>query len=297
MRLTPILTEAIKLLQATLPSSVEIHCATLMEDDVVLADAGELHQVIMNLGVNAQQALGEKGGRLEWRVAPAQLDPPTASRWGVAAGEYVLLTVRDNGHGMPREVIERIFDPFFTTKPAGRGTGLGLTFVQKIIGRSQGCVQVESEPGQGAAFHIYLPKSAEPPAPAKRDKNQPLPGHRERILVVDDEVSLLSMMQQRLRQMNYRVITRADSINAMETFCAEPDSFALVITDHTMPVLQGADLAEKLGEIRPALPVILMTGLNAPPDLSHSKYASRRRVIRKPLDFTQLSLRLRELLD
>ena len=124
-----------------------------------------------------------------------------------------------------------------------------------------------------------------------------LSGRRERILVVDDEVPILSMMQQRLRQMGYRVITRADSLEAMETLRAEPRKFDLVITDHTMPSLQGSELAEKIGELREDLPVILMTGLNHPPDFTASPYAAKRAVFQKPIDFKVLSHRLRDFLD
>lgn len=212
------------------------------------------------------------------------------------AGEYVHLLVSDTGHGMTPEVMERIFDPFFTTKAVGRGTGLGLTLVQKIVQRGGGCVTVESTPGQGTTFHLYFPRCAQPPAPPRPEDHQILRGKREKILVVDDEVPLLNMMQQRLRQMGYRVITRADSPDALETFRAEPDHFDLVITDHTMPTLQGAELADKLGEIRPDLPVVLMTGLNLPPSFGGSPYAARRAVVSKPIDFVQLSHRLRELL-
>jgi DNA-binding NtrC family response regulator len=174
---------------------------------------------------------------------------------------------------------------------------LGLTFVQKIVAHCQGRIGVESEEGKGTAFHIYLPQSPEPAAPIIPDKNQILPGHREQILVVDDEVMILSMVQQRLRRMGYRVITRADSVNAMETFSADPHKFDLVITDHTMPTLQGADLAEKLGDIRPNVPVILVTGLNPTPDLLRSRYAPLRAVMTKPIDFVQLSRLLRKFLD
>jgi DNA-binding NtrC family response regulator len=129
------------------------------------------------------------------------------------------------------------------------------------------------------------------------EKNEILPGRHESILVVDDEVLLLSMMQQRLRRMGYRVITRADSITAMETFGAEPSKFDLVITDHTMPALQGADLADKLGDIRPDVPVILVTGLNPTPDFLRSNYAPLRAVLTKPIDFVKLSRCMRQFLD
>jgi CheY-like chemotaxis protein len=123
-----------------------------------------------------------------------------------------------------------------------------------------------------------------------------LPGQREQILVVDDEVPVLSVIQQSLRKMGYRVITRADSQDALETFRAEPDKFDLVITDHTMPGLQGAELAEKMGEIRSEVPVILVTGLNQPPSFKGSRYAPRRAVCQKPINFVELSHRLREFL-
>jgi PAS domain S-box-containing protein len=297
LKIGPILREAVKFLNATLPSSIEIQLHINTDDDVVLADASDLHQVIMNLGVNAKHAMSAKGGRLEYRLDLETLDAAPAAKLGLTPGRYVHLQIRDTGHGMSREVLERVFEPFFTTKPVGRGTGLGLTFVHKMVTRCQGRIDVESEVDKGTTFHIYLPQSSEPAAPAAPDKNQILPGHREQILVIDDEVLLLSMMQQRLRMMGYRVITRADSVSAMETFIADPGKFDLVITDHTMPTLQGAELAEKLGDIRPDVPVILITGLEPPPDLLRSRYAPLRAVLSKPIDFVQLSQRLRQFLD
>jgi CheY-like chemotaxis protein len=124
-----------------------------------------------------------------------------------------------------------------------------------------------------------------------------LPGRNERILIIDDEIPVLSMMQQRLRQMGYRVVTRADSVEALQTFRAEPTMFDLVITDHTMPTMLGAELAEQVGDLRPDIPVVLMTGLNQPPNLSGSRYAARRAVFQKPIDFIELSHRMRKFLD
>jgi PAS domain S-box-containing protein len=297
LQLGPILKEAVKLLNATLPSSIEISVEIETDKDVIMADASEMHQVIMNLGVNAKHAMSATGGRLEYRLETVDLGEAEASKFGVQPGGYVHLTAKDNGHGMSREILERIFEPFFTTKPAGRGTGLGLTFAHRIITRNNGCIRVDSEEGRGTIFHVYLPLTAEPLPPPGPAMNEVLPGHRENILVVDDEVLILSMMQQRLRKMGYRVITRADSVNAVETFSADPTKFDLVITDHTMPALQGADLAEKLGDIRPDVPVILVTGLNPTPDLRGSRYALLRAVLQKPIDFVQLSQRMRQFLD
>jgi PAS domain S-box-containing protein len=297
LKISPILKEAVKFLNATLPSSIEIQVEVRTDGDVVLADPSDMHQAIMNLGVNAKHAMAAKGGRLEYLLDVVTLDAAQAAKMSLTAGNYVHLQARDSGHGMSREVLERVFEPFFTTKPAGRGTGLGLTFIHKMVSRCQGRIDVESEEGKGTTFHIYLPQSTEPAVPLKPDTNQVLRGHREQILVVDDEVLLLSMMQQRLRQMGYLVITRADSISAMETFSADPNKFDLIITDHTMPTLQGADLAEKMGDIRPDVPVILISGLNPTPDFLRSRYAPLRAVLSKPIDFVQLSHRLRQFLD
>jgi two-component system, cell cycle sensor histidine kinase and response regulator CckA len=241
--------------------------------------------------------MNRHGGRLDYELGAVHLNPAQAKSFSVPPGPYLHLLVRDTGRGIPCEIVSRIFEPFFSTKAPGRGTGLGLAVVHKIVTRSGGHICVESEEGKGTTFHIYLPQSQEPLAPSKRDENQLLPGHREMILVVDDEVPVLSMMQQHLHKLGYRVTTRADSLAALETFRADPAKFDLIITDHTMPSLQGSELAEKLGEIRHDLPVILMTGLNQPPNFDGSVFAPLRSVISKPINFFELSHRLREFLD
>ena len=284
LKLGGILKEVVKLLSATLPSSIAIQVNIRTEEDVVVADATEMHQVIMNLGTNAGHAMKSKGGRVEFELETVNLEAESASALAIPAGAYVHLIVHDTGRGMSPEILERIFEPFFSTKAPGRGTGLGLTLVQKIISRSRGYVKVTSEVGRGTTFHVYLPKSDEVPSSIV-DKSKLLPGHREQILVVDDEIPVLDMMQQRLRKMGYRVVTRADSREAMKTFRADSSHFDLVITDHTMPDMQGAELAEEMSAVRPDVPVILITGLNQPPDLSDSRYASHRQVFQKPINF------------
>jgi PAS domain S-box-containing protein len=297
LKLGTILEEGAKLLQATLPSSIGIQLKIRTETDVVVADPTEMHQVIMNLGTNAGHAMKPKAGLLEFELESLELDSHTAPALAIPPGTYVHLIVRDTGRGMTPEVLARIFEPFFSTKAPGHGTGLGLTLVQKIVHRSGGWIKVNSQLGMGTTFHVYLPQSREQPAPPAHDKNRLLKGRHEQILVVDDEIPILDMMQQRLRQMGYRVLTRADSMEAMKTFRADAKKFDLVITDHTMPGLQGAELAEEVGAIRPDMPVILMTGLNQPPDLSGSRFAPLRSVFRKPIDFIELSQLMRQILD
>jgi len=297
LKLSTIIYEAVKLLNATLPSSIEICVSVKTNEDVVVADATEMHQIIMNLGTNAGHAMKSGGGKLEYDVELVRLNSNQAAELSLQPGPFVHLTVRDTGSGMSGEILERIFEPFFTTKAPGRGTGLGLTLVQKIVTRSEGKISVESQEDKGTAFHIYLPQSKEPIAEPDSTDHKVLPGRNERILIIDDEIPVLSMMQQRLRQMGYRVVTRADSIEALQTFRAEPSTFDLIITDHTMPSMQGAELAELVGDLRPNVPVILMTGLNQPPNLSNSRYAAKRAVLQKPLDFVDLSHRMRKFLD
>lgn len=297
LKLSAVVREAVKLLNATLPSSITISVTVKTDADVVVADATEMHQIIMNLGTNAGHAMKANGGRLDYELDLVCLNAEQAAKLSLPTGPFVRLATRDTGRGMSPDVLERIFEPFFTTKAPGRGTGLGLALVHKIVMRTAGQIRVESEVGKGTTFHIYLPQSLEPIAPDDATQNKVLPGRNERILVIDDEIPVLSMMQQRLRKMGYRVVTRADSLEALQTVRAEPATFDLVITDHTMPSMLGSELAERLGELRADLPVVLMTGLNHAPDLSQSPYASRRAVFQKPIDFVELSHRLRKFLD
>src|SRR5581483_1825858 len=202
--------ECVKLLNATLPSSVEITCGIHTEEDSMVADATEIHQVIMNLGTNAAHAMREKGGRLEYVLESLALTAEQANALApLRAGPHLCLTVCDTGHGMSHEIMDNIFDPFFTTKPQGEGTGLGLTLVHRIITRSGGHIGVESQPGLGTTFRIYLPRVQQAAISQAQPRMQPMRGKRERVLVVDDEIMILQMMQQHLRNLGYRVFTRA----------------------------------------------------------------------------------------
>ena len=297
IKLGPILKESVKMLKAALPSSVQVQLALETDHDVVVADPTEIHQVMMNLGNNAAHAMRRHGGELGYSLSALELDAAGAAPLALKPGRYVCLAVRDTGHGMSPEIIEQIFDPFFTTKPAGEGTGLGLALVREIVTRYGGHVAVESTVGLGTTFRIYLPQTARAPRRLPGQEATECRGHQERLLVVDDEVGILDMMQQRLRLMGYRVVTRADSLAALDAVRTEPERYAAVITDQTMPDLLGTELAEKLGEIRPNLPVVLMTGLNQPPGFANSRFGGRRAVVQKPIDFADLSRRLRGFID
>ena len=202
----------------------------------------------------------EKGGLLEISLENTEITPNMAIRGGeFRPGPYVKLTVSDTGCGITPDVIHRIFDPFFTTKKPGEGTGLGLSVVYGIVSRYGGTIAVESEPGGGSEFAVYLPAIHEH-AEAEAQPTAAPPGRCERILLVDDEAVLVEMGRDMLQDFGYHVVAITDSTQAIEVFRARPDDFDLVITDMTMPGMTGADLSQEILKIRPHLPIILCTG-------------------------------------
>ena len=193
-------------------------------------------------------------------------DLPTDCTTGTAdlkAGPYVRLTVRDTGHGMAPEIMERVFEPFFTTKNVGEGTGMGLAVVHGIVTSDGGAITVESAPEQGATFAVYLPRLADPTT-STVDVEEPLPGGRERLLFVDDEAALVHLWQAALEHLGYSVVVCTSSLEALDVFRAAPQNFDLVVTDYTMPTMTGEVLAHELRRIRPDIPIILYTGFSAP---------------------------------
>ena len=255
-----ILKEAMKLLRPSIPSTISIRQEIDQDCPAIFADLGQLHQVIMNLCTNAYYAMKEAGGTLTVGLSQVRLDQAAVeSAVGLRPGDFVQLTVADSGPGISPEVAARIFDPFFTTKPQGEGTGMGLAIVHGIVAELGGAIQVHSPPGQGAEFRAFFPvatgfdASLKPPEPAGG-------GHgNERILLVDDESTLLEVSTRNLVKFGYAVTARTSSIEALAAFRAMPDKFDLVLTDQAMPNMTGVDLAREILKIR-TVPIILMTG-------------------------------------
>jgi len=256
-----IIDETLNLLRASLPSSIEIRLNVDTLVPSVLADPTQLHQVLMNLCTNAAQAMSNKTGVLEIGLASVEVDLDFANAHpNLKKGPHVRLVVSDTGSGMDRATVERIFEPFFTTKPPGSGTGLGLSVVHGIVKKLEGVITVDSEIGNGTTFSIYLPShSHEAPLPSEVSYAV-LEGNGEHILFVDDEESLVSLAKSMLERLGYRVTTKTSSLESLEAFTAQPRAFDLVITDQTMPHMSGTELAQRLLEIRPELPVIMATG-------------------------------------
>jgi len=297
VRLALVAKEAIKFLRATIPATVEIRSRIDEKSGAILANSVELHQIIMNLCTNAVHAIGDNGGVLEIEVQDADIDH--AEKYGfldLEVGSYVRISVNDTGYGMHPDVIKRIFDPYFTTKEKGVGTGLGLAVVHGIVKKSGGAIKVESEPGKGTTFHIYLPK-ADIAAPINTEAPKTIVGGSERILFVDDEKMLVDIGQQVLQRLGYDVVSRTSPIEALELFKAKPNFFDLVITDKTMPGMTGDALAKELISIRPDLPVIICTGYSQTIDHERAKQIGIKAFVMKPILINEIAATVRRVLD
>jgi PAS domain S-box-containing protein len=288
--------EALKLLRPTLPSTIEITSKCLTTDDQILADPGQIHQVLMNFCTNAAHAMLAKGGLLEITISDTMVAEGAMPVPEMAAGEYVVLEVSDTGCGMTPEIIDRIFDPFFTTKKQGEGTGLGLSVVHGIVENHGGYLAVESAPGKGSSFYVYLPKSRDDML-SKNDDDLPIAEGKERILLVDDEDILVELNKQRLGRLGYDVVATTSSAEALDAFRREPDMFDLVITDLTMPGMTGIDLAADLLKIRPTVPIILCTGHSETISPEQARDAGIKAYLLKPSNKSEMAKAIRQVLD
>ncbi|SPF35279.1 putative Histidine kinase [Syntrophobacter sp. SbD1] len=297
MALAPVIQEVLKLMRSTLPTTIRINqeLTTGSEEDVVLADPTQIHQVLMNLCSNAAHAMRAKGGILSVELSKITDLSTAPVHPDLTDGQYVCLTVSDTGHGMEAAVLDRIFDPYFTTKGPGEGTGLGLSVVQGIVKSHGGVITARSEPGKGTSFYILLPsfnKNVELEIAAI----EPIPTGTERILLVDDEEGLAELGEGILESLGYTVTAKTSSFDALEIFQAQPHAFDLVITDMTMPDLTGTELAEMLLGIRSDLPIILCTGFTDLTSEKQAQDAGIREFIMKPYDIRTLAKAIRKAL-
>jgi PAS domain S-box-containing protein len=259
----PIVKEALKLLRASLPSTIEIRDQIDSKMAIIEADLTQVHQLLMNLCTNAASAMEDEGGLINVRLKNVDINTlSSTTNSNMDPGPYLKLSVSDTGHGMPPEVLEKIFDPYFTTKEKGKGTGLGLAVVHGIVKRHRGQITVESVPGKGTTFSVYFPIIKRKIEAADKNTVESLPKGNECILFVDDEKDLLEIGTQMLSYLGYEVITRSNSLEVLDLFQSQPQRFDLVITDMTMPNLTGDKLAIELMKIRPDIPIILYTGYN-----------------------------------
>jgi PAS domain S-box-containing protein len=264
----------------------------------VRADAAQVEQVIMNLAVNARDAMPE-GGRLIIETANVELDAAYArGHIGVQEGEYVMLAVSDTGKGIPPDVRIRLFEPFFTTKERGKGTGLGLSTVYGIVKQSGGEIWVYSEPGRGSTFKIYLPRvTDDKPKPARAAEPSPVERGEETLLLAEDEPGVRALARDVLRQRGYQVLEAMDVQDALRICREHPDRIDLLLTDVVMPVMSGRELAERVAEIRPEIKVLYMSGYTDNIVVSHGVTSIDKEFLQKPFTPRSLARKVRESLD
>jgi CheY-like chemotaxis protein/anti-sigma regulatory factor (Ser/Thr protein kinase) len=284
----PVVEEVVELIRGSSPKEIDVQFAGADADIAVLGDPTRLHQLFMNLCTNAIHAMAP-GGSLEVRIAAEKLDRAKKVRTGeIPAGEYVRVSVKDSGHGIAPEVIDRIFEPFFTTKPAGRGTGLGLALVHSVVMEHQGFIDVESELGRGTTFIVWIPRAiglddapviAQGPAPQ---------GQGQVILAVDDEPEVLAALEEMLATLGYEPAGFRSSQDALAAVRAEPRRFEAVVSDEVMPGLTGTQLAVEMRKLNPTLPILIASGYGGPGFETRALSAGVNRVLKKPYRMSEI---------
>ena len=255
-----VINEALRLIRSMIPGNIEISQNIATRDDTVLADASQMHQVVMNLAMNAIYAMRAKGGVLRVELWRRDIDDATAKPIGLHAGAYVVLSVIDQGEGMDEATIGRVFEPFFTTKRPGEGTGLGLAVVHGIVHSHGGGIDVKSRLNEGATFRVYFPSVAAIEATPGESTTGEAPRGGGRILVVDDEPAIVAMLQRILEAGGYEAVCFTSSEEALAEFKRAPRGFDAIITDQAMPRMNGTELASAVRRAGSAVPVLLMTG-------------------------------------
>jgi signal transduction histidine kinase/CheY-like chemotaxis protein len=299
IRMIPVIEEGIRFLRASLPSHIEIRSRLNVISDLIMADATQIHQLLMNLGTNAGHAMRETGGVLEIGLEEVYMDHEDVARFPLlAGGRHLKLTIRDTGHGIRNEDLEKIFDPYFTTKEKGEGTGLGLAVVHGIVRDHQGEIRVYSEIDWGTVFEIYLPLE-ERRTEEEREMGEEgaLVGGNERILFIDDEAVLAHLGKELLEGLGYTVFAETEPLKAIAEFRKDIHAYDLVITDKTMPVMNGFDVAREIRGIRADVPIILCSGFQYREDLEKISTLSITHFISKPIRINELCKAIRDSLD
>ncbi len=295
VQIGPIIRESLKFLRASLPTTIEIRQDIRKTTGSVLANPTQIYQVMINLTTNAAQAMRETGGVIETGLSEVTIEAGENDS-ELQPGRYVHLVVSDTGPGMDKEIQTRIFEPYFTTKKTGEGTGMGLAVVHGIVRSHGGYIRVHSQPGEGTAFHLYLPISTDTARPEQDLKPELLRGSG-RILYVDDEETLVDLGRQMLETLGYSVDALTDSREALRVFQKQSESYDLVITDQTMPKMTGAELAQEILRLKPDLPIILCTGYSESISAEQAESLGIRAFLMKPLILQDLAVAIHSILD
>ncbi|OQY19394.1 MAG: hypothetical protein B6I35_11685 [Anaerolineaceae bacterium 4572_32.2] len=295
--LLPLLKELTQLLDRTLPESIQVALVHEPDEYIVHADPTRLQQVMMNLVINARDAMS-KGGELCIRLDQIQVQPgETPPLPEMEVGEWVQVTVSDTGVGIPPDVLPHIYEPFFTTKAPGQGSGLGLAQVYGIVRQHEGYIDVASEVGHGTAFTFYLPALPIPQVePLMLEVAEPVQGRGETLLLVEDDLAALIALRDTLETLNYKVLTACDGQAAMEVFERHADDIALVVSDLVMPKMGGRELVRELKKTTPYLKAVAVTGYALVDDKQELKQDGIQEVVRKPFEVSDLAEIIRQVL-
>ncbi len=292
-----VVNKAITLLLPTLPATIEITQDIDTETGLIFADPTQIHQILINLSANACHAMEETGGTLDISLKELDLSRDSITYEShFDSGSFIQLSVSDSGPGMTQEVRNKIFDPYFTTKGVGKGTGMGLSIVHGIIKNYGGFITLSSDPGKGTTFHIFIPVIDKEVLP-NLEAIKLIPVGKEKILFIDDEEILADMGKNMLERLGYHVTVRKSSLEALETFRNQHDQFDIVITDQTMPGMTGVDLAKRMLQIRPDIPIILCSGYSSVISEDKAKSMGIREFAMKPLSKKDISQLIRKVLD
>ncbi|ACN13480.1 putative aerobic respiration control sensor protein ArcB [Desulforapulum autotrophicum HRM2] len=293
-----IVIEALKLIRSSIPKSIEIKQNIQSDCGLIKADPTQIHQIIMNLATNAYHAMEETGGKIDIKLQEVTLGEDAWTNENLQPGKYVLLTITDNGCGIPQSQLDKIFEPYFTTKNKDKGTGLGLSIVYGIVKKYKGNIKVYSEVGKGTAVHIYLPLIEKISSQESTNMiSEIAPTGMERILLVDDEIPILSLQKKLLERLGYKVTERSSSMEALRVFAANPGGFDLVVTDMTMPDMTGDNLAKKLTSMRPDIPIIICTGFSERMNKDLARKIGVKGFLMKPVIKSVMAKEVRRVLD
>ncbi len=295
--ITPIVKESMNLLRSSIPVNIEFRSNICSAPRSILAEPTQIHQILINLCTNAAHAMSDKGGVLEIVLENADVPPEgIESIPELAPGEFLKLSVRDQGGGIPPENLERIFEPYFTTKEFGKGTGMGLAVVHGIVKSHDALIKVDSRPGKGASFDIYFPAIESPAEPSVVPEN-PYPKGTESILLVDDDHSILHVEEQILTLLGYSVTSFSDPEKALSAFERSPDRYDLVMADMTMPKMYGDEFLRQVLETSPETPTVLCTGYSENIDEKSAAKLGIDTFLMKPVKLEKLAFSIRQLLD
>ena len=297
IRIQQILKEVIKLSRSTIPANIEIKQSIQRDSGMVQADPTQIHQIAMNLITNAYHAVEPKNGAIEVRLREIDIGFGQLPESDLLPGKYALLSVSDTGVGMDPAVMQKVFEPYFTTKEQGKGTGLGLAVVYGIVKAHNGGIQVTSELGKGTTFNVYLPIMAQAEKSAPNQRPEELATGHERILLVDDEYSIVKLEKQILERLGYKVRTHLNSLEALAVFKARPNAFDMVISDMSMPNMTGDRLARELIAIRPDIPIIICTGFSERLNREMAASIGVKGFLMKPVVKAEMAKVVRKVLD